>query len=73
MGFVEGQLHMNVDPEEISAEAQEQRILDEAEEEDFAFFQLNSDPKLVAKRKMLDPNKLYLGSLVFIRCSQMNI
>ena len=62
VGFVEGQLHLNVDPEIISAEAQDQWLLDEAEEEDFAFLQPNSDPKLVAKRKTLDPNKLYLDS-----------
>ena len=60
--FVDGQLHMNVGPEVISAEAQDQWLLDEAEEEDFAFLQPNSDSKLVAKHKTLDPNKLYLDS-----------
>ena len=38
-------------------------MLDEAEEEVFAFLQPNSDPKLVTKHKTLDPNKLYLDSM----------
>ena len=62
MSFADGQAHLNVDPEVVSAEAEEQWLLDEAEEQDFAFLQPNSDPKLVAKRKTLDPNKLYLDS-----------
>ena len=62
VSFADGQAHLNIDPKDVSAEAQDQWMLDEAEEEDFAFLQPNSDPKLVAKRKTLDPNKLYLDS-----------
>ena len=62
MTFTDGQAHLNVDPEDVSAAAANQWALDEEEEQAFAFLQPDSDAKLVSKRKTLDPNKLYLDS-----------
>ena len=61
--FEDGQLHMQIDPEEVNAAAAAQAEQDELEEAEFAFLQKHSDsPQMAHARRTLDPNKLYLDS-----------
>ena len=61
--FEDGQLHMQIDPDEVKAAAAAQAELDALEEAEFAFLQKHSNnPQMAHARRTLDPNKLYLDS-----------